>query len=513
MTALGIRYLTGNVVASDATREKPEWPPHPGRVFMAMAAAYFETKGTSQERAALEWLERQRPAPAILAPEAYRRSFVETYVPVNDKHGGIVARTRQARAFPTARPIRDSAFLLWKPDAPPDIRLGLEQICEKVTRIGHSSTLVQMWLAEESIDLTANWVPENVVAEQTMRVVESGTLRQLERAFNGKAIEQYFLLSEALETAKGREKSSLKKDIAEKFPHGQPESRHPQLSQWQGYARSSNREANEDAISGPFDERIVILAKDDGRVLGLESTLQLTGALRNAAMKAALEGHSPEWLTGHDSDGNPSRNPHMAFFPLPFVGADYADGHVMGLALAIPRGLQASDIRNVIGPLLFNQESGAPSNIHLWNRDLWDWRLQREMRERPPLTLSAKTWIGPGREWASVTPVVLHHYPKRNREEDVERIVREAFRSALLPEPERISTSPVSVFKGAGHARSMPEFTEGGQNLCRYQTHLKVEFSNPVVGPILVGRGRFRGYGLFHPISWREEASREPHSA
>jgi CRISPR-associated protein Csb2 len=445
MTALGIRYLTGNVVASDVTRRKPEWPIHTGRVFMAMAATYFETKGSPLERMALEWLERQRPAPSIQASEAYIRSFVETYVPVNDKHGGIVARTRQARTFPTVRPNCDSVFLLWETDAPQDVRLGLQEICRKVTRIGHSSSLVHMWLAEDPADLTANWFPDDFAAEQTMRVVETGTLQQLERQFNGEAIEKYCFLSEALETAKGKEKNRLTEEIAKTFPEGPPKSARPQLSQWQGYARSIDREAKGDAISGPFDERIVVLAKGEGRALGLESTLQLTGALRNAAMKGVLDGHCPEWLTGHDSDGNPSRNPHMAFFPLPFVGADYADGHVMGLALAIPRRLPASDIRNVIGPLLFNQESGAPSNIHIWNRNLWDWRLQRETRERPPLTLSAKTWIGPGRVWASVTPVVLHHYPKKNREGDVERILREAFHSASLPEPGRISAGPVQI--------------------------------------------------------------------
>jgi CRISPR-associated protein Csb2 len=513
MTAVGIRYLTGNVVASDATREKPEWPPHPGRVFMAMAAAYFETKGTSQERAALEWLERQRPAPSIWATEAYSRSFVETYVPVNDKHGGIVARSRQARTFPTARPIRDSVFLFWEPDAPQDIRLGLQQICGKVTRIGQSSTLVHMWLADETTDLTANWFPQDFVAEQTMRVVETGTLRQLERAFNGKVIEQYFLLSEALETAKGKEKNRLTKEIAESFPQGLPESTHPQLSRWQGYARSSNREAKEDAISGPFDERIVIFAKGEGRVLGLESTLQLTGALRNAAMNAVAAGQAPDWLTGHDSDGSPTRKLHVAFFPLPFVGAAHADSHVMGLAFAIPRGLPPDQVRDGIGPLLFNLESGGERTLHLWNRNLWDWHLQREVRDRPPLTLRAETWTGPSRVWASVTPVVLHHYPKKNREEDIERIVREAFHSALLPEPERISTSPVSVFEGAGHAKSMPEFTEGGQTLCRYQIHVTVEFSTPVIGPILVGRGRFRGYGLFRPVAGEKESGNERHSA
>ncbi len=41
---IGWEYLTGYAVATDPnTRERAEWPPHPARVFMAMAAAWFET--------------------------------------------------------------------------------------------------------------------------------------------------------------------------------------------------------------------------------------------------------------------------------------------------------------------------------------------------------------------------------------------------------------------------------------------------------------------------------------
>jgi CRISPR-associated protein Csb2 len=54
MIAVGIRYLTGWSMATDsADRQRAEWPPHPDRVFMALAAAHFETDGEDNERAAL----------------------------------------------------------------------------------------------------------------------------------------------------------------------------------------------------------------------------------------------------------------------------------------------------------------------------------------------------------------------------------------------------------------------------------------------------------------------------
>jgi CRISPR-associated protein Csb2 len=77
MLTLGIRYLTGSVAASDvADRRHAEWPPHPGRVFMALAAAHFSTGDDPGERAALEWLETQ-PAPELVAPDAIERPVVE----------------------------------------------------------------------------------------------------------------------------------------------------------------------------------------------------------------------------------------------------------------------------------------------------------------------------------------------------------------------------------------------------------------------------------------------------
>ena len=54
MLAFGIRYLNGFVAAAEPDdRERAEWPPHPGRVFMALAAAHFQTGADAAERAAL----------------------------------------------------------------------------------------------------------------------------------------------------------------------------------------------------------------------------------------------------------------------------------------------------------------------------------------------------------------------------------------------------------------------------------------------------------------------------
>lgn len=36
--------------------------------------------------------------------------------------------------------------------------------------------------------------------------------------------------------------------------------------------------------------------------------------------------------------------------------------------------------------------------------------------------------------------------------------------------------------------------------MCRFHTHVKLVFPEPVLGPILLGSARFRGYGFFKPV-------------
>src|SRR5437867_3950191 len=91
MIALGIELLMGRaVIAQWESREamgrarEPEWPPHPDRVFMALAAAWGEGGEDADQRSALEWLERLGP-PALAVPaKTSQRSAFTSYVPVND---------------------------------------------------------------------------------------------------------------------------------------------------------------------------------------------------------------------------------------------------------------------------------------------------------------------------------------------------------------------------------------------------------------------------------------------
>ena len=88
MLAIEVSFLTGRYIATAYnTRIESEWPPHPARLFSALAATHFTSDpsmpGLPEERAVLEWLE-SKGAPSICCSDAASREVVTVFVPVND---------------------------------------------------------------------------------------------------------------------------------------------------------------------------------------------------------------------------------------------------------------------------------------------------------------------------------------------------------------------------------------------------------------------------------------------
>jgi CRISPR-associated protein Csb2 len=481
MVAIGIRYLMGwSMATHSADRERPEWPPHPDRVFMSLAAAYYETDGDSRELEALLWVE-QLGAPNMWATEANERNIMPTYVPVNDSttprlrpgrdpspqqvNAGLQLlpenRSRQPRQFPVVIPHDPTVYLVW-PDTPsPEVRDGLESLCNKVIRVGHSASLVQAWVEDSPPE--PNLVPTDAVAQRSMRVSGTGRLDHLQAQYgNG---------------------------------------RRPDRSRWAGYARTQP-ESRPETSHSVFQDRLLTLRRVDGRRMGLESTLQLTGKLRNAVVKHCPE-PVPEWVSGHTYDGRPSQEPHLALLPLPFAGSEHADGHLMGLALAIPNGVSPAEARRCLSPLLGANEDGSLRQVRLYDGANFEWLLEMEDRDSPPVALRSETWTRPDRRWATVTPIVFDRHPKgRDREIQAEQMVAEACQRIGLPRPVDVVLSQVSLHLGVPHSRAFPAMPRKSGEGRRQHLHAVLTFAEPVSGPIILGAGRYRGYGTCRPARW-----------
>lgn len=523
MFAIAAEYLMGWAMAcaDGARKQRAEWPPHPDRAYMALAAACFETGGDAAEGAALRWLENLQP-PALSASGHEQRTSVIHYVPVNDaaqsslktvrrivdaaapgldkaKEAGLAQlpelRGRQARGFPVAIPHDPVVYFIWQADLPDSHRDSLVALCRKVTSIGHSASLVRMWLTDAPP--SATWVPGEGPAAMRLRVSGSGRLAYLEQRMNKRAVLAYAAMQTALKEAKGRAKHQLQCELDEQFP-APPISLRPEPGLWQPYVRVQAARERVEAARGIFDARLIVLALS-GQRLGLQTTLQLTEALRGAVLSGCAS-PVPEWLSGHSPSGAPTREPHMALLPLPFAGAPHADGRLLGVALALPRSVSTAEAARVLGPWLHDAD-GQPREIRLFDAGSLACTATLETRERAPATLDPRTWVGPAKRWATVTPIALdRHFDGADAWARAARGVADACERIGLPRPADVLLHPNSLHEGVPPSRTFAPILRkrGGGKLVH--THAVLTFDSDVLGPVVIGAGRFRGYGLCRPL-------------
>lgn len=559
---IGWEYLTGSCVATDpASRQRAEWPPHPGRVFMALAAAWFETGDDPDEGNALRWLERLNE-PEMMLPahdQVFPRDVVTAYVPVNDSAGPsaallqsapLITRSKQPRTFPSVWVGEAACFLHWPDAAASDIskhRPALERLCANVTRIGHSSSLVRMWLEEMARSSCQSdvWIPDKALADFQARRISEGTLQLLHRQFNRHGREEHDELStqiailEAAKKTKGKGAKERKAEIEQKISDLKNRLKlvdnrdpiRPKLGLWSGYRR---RESS--PIIGSrhtdFDSDLLVLTKQSGPALPSVSTLAVTRALRGAVMKHSSVQPPPSWVSGHQQAGDPIRDgkQHLAIFPLPDVGHDHADGHLLGIALAFPGWLSRQERGQVLGPMLVNP-SGDSRPVELQLGTLGTWTLSKRHWSEPRRGLKPESWSAHpegARTWATVSPVVLDGFPKEDRSRDpsawhdeVLAMLARGCQRIGLPEPVHIEIGTTSWHFGSpramqkcrplrGHSEiardsaalgdGFPPYPAKATTGIRPQFHVYLQFSEPVVGPIILGAGRFLGYGLCKPI-------------
>jgi len=537
MWALGGRFLRGVCVATDTGQwDQAEWPPHPARLHMALSATYFETcepgepsPSDQQKRQALEWLE-QQSSPMIMASQAETRTPVTVFVPVNDSTRAdqlfASTRSRQPRHFPTSIPHQDVVYYVWNGEIESEeIAEGLEQVAFDVSRLGHSSSLVQVWI-EHQFDQQfteledrgfQHWIPaaDGERESARLRVACSGSLRSYERSYNAAAIEEFTAMQSAVMEAKGKEKTELRKEFADRFPNGMPPSHRPQPALPVGYRLKEP--ATYPPAASCFDSDLMILSIEEAPKLGLESTLKLSGAIRKKIHDVDPGRTSPEWLGGHKADGSPTDQPHLATVPLPFVGHPHADGHLLGVAIAFPREVprreramalrgsfqRSHDLQDWVLNLQLNnfRRLTTPNTPHC------EIQLLREQRLNPPRTLRAETWTSPCTVWETVTPIVLDRFPKKDRieerqawNEEVAGIIAQSCRNVDLPEPSAIYIHHNAFLRGVPKSRpergGFPTMQSRDGKPSRYQIHARIEFNQPVAGPVILGAGRFVGYGF-----------------
>ena len=538
-----VDFVTGRYVAADVSdRDAPEWPPHPGRMFMALVAAYFETGEDEAEASALEWLE-LLPPPKIFASDAAKRTAVSVYVPVNDKVTATksllqsapgLSRSKQERSFPTSIPDNAEVAFRWDEALGVESHLeALQRVCANVIRVGHSSSLVRAWatLNDRSPQIQ-QWIPTQGRSKIRVRVAGEGELDRLRVACNAERIDQFAELVATIQVTKGADQKFAKAAFETLFGQSYkatlrpPEPTPPVLGVWQGYSIASDAEAEDLIMEGEhFDSELIVLCKLEGRNLQTQDTLSVTRRLRDAAMSQCEIQPPPAWLSGHESDGSITADPHAAFIALPYVGGPYADGHLMGLAIALPKRIPEEQRGKALRGLLFD-ESDVSRIVRLKLGQLGEWMIRFETDNTGRQSLQNDSWVGPSCTWASVTPIVLDRFPKQSKSTDragwsceVTESVALSCERAGLPKPVQIEIDSSSWHTGVPRSNAktrrlrgelepqatavlgdgFPSMPSRAGKPIRPQVHVRLTFDQRVLGPVIVGAGRFLGYGLCKP--------------
>lgn len=224
----------------------------------------------------------------------------------------------------------------------------------------------------------------------------------------------------------------------------------------------------------------------------------------------------PEAISGHQPDGSTSDRTHLAAVPLPFVASSRANGNLLGFALVPPRDLSASEWTSLLRTLENWQDDNRCRDKHQETLDLpinlgnvGVWKVRKLSTGPAPRTLSQEAWCRPSRMWLSSSPVALDRNPgdltTRNHAKSSRTIdeARKSLRDSILrlglPTPVQIELLPYAPLSGSAMARAFCPFPSEPGRTRRVLTHAMIRFEQPVIGPILVGAGRYLGLGLFWP--------------
>ncbi len=505
MLAIEVELLTNRYAATAHNdRGRAEWPPHPARFFSALVAALHEHDPVDAgEREALLWLEGQ-PPPSLdvdinVTEDVGRRSVLDVYVPVNDvvmsfkKVKGVeklnasdplstgIPRTKQARSFPIVVPNRSCFAFIWSNDPPGTLRSALDELCKRVTRLGHSSSLVRCAIVDRPI--TPTLVPDEN-GDLVLRTVGPNQLARLEAEFvRHQGIENRVL--PAIPKRYGRLKSTPREPIA---------------------------------VEGIFSNDWVVFERVGGaRPLSSRGT-DLSRALRDALFEQHGSKVLPASLSGHRQDGSATDQPHVAFVALPFVGHEHADASVQGCAIVIPRGLVGPDreaLLRLVAAWERDRAIDADGTMELAGAGLPAVCFKRvELPAKS--TLRPATWCKPAHRFVTATPIALDRNPGNLRSNqhgtahkasiEAQRYVADACERVGLLRPISVEVSLAPLLPGTQPVHAFLPWPGRPGRTARMRVHADITFAEKVAGPVLLGAGRFFGLGLCLPIS--EEGSR-----
>ena len=465
---------------------EPEWPPSPLRLFQALVCAaasrWREDQFNEYAQPALQWLETQ--SPAVVSPAVSTESFgYRMYVPNNSgdlmtaawARGDTDTTMAKFRVEKDVRPTRLSSdtlhYLYALPsEGCPHLEV-LKAAARSMTHLGWGIDMVaadaDVISEEQAAKLPGEvWRPAADGSGTPLRVPKPGTLDDLMR----------------------KHKDFLNRLSGDGFRPVPPLSCFKVVN----YRRATETAGKSWCAFG-------ILKPDASGNRAFDTA-------RRASHVAAWVRHATgevceKWpdvasfVHGHPVDNDKTQikgeqaDQRFQFLPLPTIE------HRGEL------GLKVGSIRRV----LIAAPSGCQEKIDFIRRRLpgqelvWDGQPIGLLNILPTNDWVLKQYTGSSTTWSTVTPVIWPGYDDRDAVK-AEKLLRKAFVDAGISKelvagigPEDLEWRQVAFRAGPDLAKNYAR----PDKLTDSMYHVRVRFAHTVTGPLAIGAGRYRGFGLF----------------
>jgi CRISPR-associated protein Csb2 len=484
-----------------------DWPPCPARLFQALVAAAGLNGTLASARDSLDWLQMQ-PAPIVGAPHARRvpdREGVMFYMPNNnlDAVQGDPRRIAEVRsATKVFQPYLFDAnvpFLYaWSGIAEEDKHHAdaIRPLADQIYQLGRGIDMAWAWgevLNSSEFEMRLAEYPGKISRPSgggnggtTLLCPQPGSLDSLDRRHQ--AYSKRFSFDDRSVTFRKPPRPSFKRVSYDSPPeHLLYELRNPE-------------DAAEFAVWPLARVSELVVTLRDGAVQRLEKAVP------------DRQGEIGRILIGRKADGTndgPTRE-RVRIIPLPSIGHRHADRAIRRILIEVPAGcpLRTEDLSWAFSGLAI-PNSPPSKSVPFILTPASDEGMLRHYGIND--NLGARTFY-------SVTPAALPETTARRRIEPTRKLEEAKKGTERLKEQQRAAGAVLQALRHAdvrtaveeilvqrepfdGNGEHVETFAAGTRFSKHQLWHIKITFSEPISGPLVIGDGRFLGLGVLTPVS------------
>ena len=468
MFSVSVEFLHGTFrgdpdgTADTGQLRRGEWPPSPSRLFAALVAA----DGTGDacrvtDGVELEWFERLPPPVIHADPDPVHQPLCPRFVvqhggaPAMGAHHEYVGRAGAAnRAGVRVAPRSARVVYEWDVIPPNATILGaLRRRAARVGYLGSADSPVRARVGTGLLTPPAEagaFVPDRE-GDSLINVAREGDLARWDRLH-----EQW---TERGASVKRSQSPALTHPVAYRSPLSTESQDRGEVVAWLRI---------ETAVSGRRVSALTTLFK--------EAVL---------SQHQRMHGDPPAVLHGHGFSGTSYEL--ARYLALPDVGYPQSRGRIHGLALWLPPGCDAVVLRMARDAAFsVRRLMGLGVDVAVVPRD----------DEDRPVAAHPDRWLRASRRWATAIPAIH----ERRRRLDIAEITRWC-EHAGLPAPVAFRSARTPLVAGAIDLAPV-EVNRPGRPALPY-SHVELQFEQAIPGPVVIGSGRQRGFGLCVPLDGR----------